>query len=183
MKFSNSRVKIISRLFLCSLYDLVKSTEVLDWLYKMSCSCTRSNQQPSDHFRRHCSDVITSCMFAVEDSLNYVMPTNVHFLLTITLSLTSSASHMHFLHSLWDKWKDYLSNPLYTVSSEYLFLFLLFHSPLPGLSVSLPLSTSLLLIPTTSWVLTNTDPIIKRKQMIRQPCLETNTFFLLKGLS
>lgn len=23
---------------------------------------------------------------------------------------------MHFLHSLWDKWKDYLSNPLYTDS-------------------------------------------------------------------
>lgn len=125
--------------FLCSLYDLVKSTEVLDWLYKMSCSCTRSNQQPSDHFCRHCSDVITTCMFAVEDSLNYVMSTNVHFLLTITLSLTSTASHMHFLHSLWDKWKDYLSNPLYTVSSEYFVPFssLSFPTPWPFLSLSL----------------------------------------------
>lgn len=64
-----------------------------------------------------------------------------------------------------------------SVSSEYFVPFIP-HSL--ALSVSLPLSNSVLLIPTASWVLTNTGPIIIKKQMIRQPCLETNTFFCLR---
>lgn len=73
---------------------------------------------------------------------------------------------MHFLSSLWEKWKYYFSN----------------HSLIsPFIPLTVSLSLPLILFSSGShpfnFLSPDTDPIIKRKHMIRQTSLETNTFF------